>query len=536
MNDQTKQDEDPRVILDFQLKRQIPEFAKILPPGITPDQFARVAQTAILNNVDLIQCERGSLFRAMMKACEDGLLPDGRQGALVPHRKSVKTGFDQQTGKDIWKTFLIAQWMPMRFGLIKRLWEVGRLRLQVKVVYPGDEFDYQEGDEPRIVHKPKSDGNGRSEDIVAVYSIARDENDRIVGRDVMRKAEIDQIRALARSEKGPWSNPVFYPEMALKTVIHHHFKNLPVSDQLMKTATRDDWMYTEKPADQLGAPVVEQALLPSPDIFPRSMPGEPLHVAPERSQEAVLNALAGGAPPPQQQRRRRTKAEIEADKAREAAAKAPAPNQGSQQPVAADPFSGPASGSSTTREGASGGGGPGSDRLVVLDGENRPYYADTGEYLETSQDYDHEEDEAKGSEAQGQGQGQVASVAQAPATNPGTGGNQGAPPANTNIDTAPKDGGQSRQLTADQTETRDYLRRMTDAVNQRPIATKDQWIQFVDHWLFNAGDNGNHWQAVRDYVAATSNGKQWGVEAHDIRSIADNVQKRRAQVRGNPSS
>lgn len=527
MNDQPKQEEDPRVILDFQLKRQIPEFAKILPPGITPDQFARVAQTAILNNLDLMRCDRQSLFTAMMKACEDGILPDGRHGALVPHKKNVKVGFDDKTGKELWKTFLVAQWMPMRIGLIKRVFEVGKIRLQVKPVYYGDIFEYQEGDNPSIKHIPNPNGQARSEDILAVYSIARDETGTIIGRDVMWKAEIDQIRALAKSERGPWSNPVFYPEMAIKTVIHHHVKNLPVSDSLVRTANRDEWMYTERPADQLGAPAVEQSLLPSPDLFPKSMPGEPLHV--ERSQERVLDALAGGAPPPQQQRKRRTKAEIEADKAREAAARAPAPNQGGQQPE--DPFSKHAD---TTASG--GGNATTADRLIVLDGENRPYYADTGEYLETSQDYDHEENEAKGNATTSQGQEPVTGVAQASTPNPGAGGNQGTPPANTNVDSSPKNGGSSRQLTAAETETRDYLRLMMESVNQKPIATKDQWIQFVDQWLFHAGDNGNKYQAVRDYVAATSNGKQWGVEAHEIRRIAENVQARRAQVRGNPSS
>src|SRR3546814_12604527 len=57
-----------------------------LPAHIPVEKFHRVAVTAISSNPDLLNVDRTSLFGALMKAAQDGLLPDGREGAIVPHK------------------------------------------------------------------------------------------------------------------------------------------------------------------------------------------------------------------------------------------------------------------------------------------------------------------------------------------------------------------------------------------------------------------------------------------------------------------
>jgi recombination protein RecT len=110
------------------------------------------------------------------------------------------------------------------------------------VVYAGDDFAYQLGDDPFVKHIPKPGGRvGRK--ITHVYSIAVF-NDGTLSRDVMPIEEVEDIRKkFSRSKKGPWSVPESYPEMCIKTVVKHHAKSLPMSTDLDRVMHRDDALY-----------------------------------------------------------------------------------------------------------------------------------------------------------------------------------------------------------------------------------------------------------------------------------------------------
>lgn len=528
MNEQ--QPKHPMVLFREQIydPPQLSEFRAVLPPNIRPEEFVGVVVTAVYEKPELLGYSRQSLFNALMRAAKDGLLPDGREGWILPFKENFQTADGQ------WKTRILARWTRSPIGERKMILNKSRIRLDVKVVYPEDYFEYQEGDEPRIVHKP-APHNGRTDDITAVYSIARDENGRIIGRDVMWKAEIDQIKAKAKS-KNVWDDPVFYPEMAMKTVIHHHSKSLPTSHEVQFEPIelgRPEPGRIGRPEEPL------QELLPSPDIFPQSMPGEPMH-KPERSVENALDALAGKEPvgmavpgkeeEAKKKRTRRTKEQIEHDNAQIEKAKselaAKAAQDAAERAGHADPFSGPASGSSTTTATVSGGGGPGANRIVLLDGDNRAYYADTGEYVneETSQDYDHEAEEAKGNQAvPAQEEKPAAQVAH---NAPGAGGNSAAPPASANAGASSKNGG-GGHLTTDQQATFAFLREMSASLQGRKITSKQQYLDFLERWLEQAGDDGNKYKAVREFVGSTSNGQEFGVRAEEIRDVATRVQEAR---------
>src|SRR5688572_16175396 len=60
------------------IARMAPQFQAALPAQIPVERFVRVVQTAIATNLDLLNCERTSLYAAAMKCAQDGLLPDGR--------------------------------------------------------------------------------------------------------------------------------------------------------------------------------------------------------------------------------------------------------------------------------------------------------------------------------------------------------------------------------------------------------------------------------------------------------------------------
>jgi recombination protein RecT len=209
------------------------QFVAALPAHMPFARFERVTNTAIQNNPDLLRCDRRSLFNALMKCAQDGLLPDGREAAIIPF------GTDESTGKSSGDT---AGYIPMIAGIRKKVRNSGQLAdWNVQCVYEGDEFDYQMGDRPGIVHKPALRG-GRTRKVVAAYSIAT-YPDGTISREVMNIDQIEDIRRKSKAKKGPWSDPVFFGEMARKTVARLHSKQLPMSTDLDRMMHQDDALY-----------------------------------------------------------------------------------------------------------------------------------------------------------------------------------------------------------------------------------------------------------------------------------------------------
>lgn len=221
MNAQTKGPSEV-VVVRQQIDGMATQFHAALPAHIPVERFARVVMTAIQNNADLLTCSRKSLFNAAMKAAQDGLLPDGREGAMVPFKGEVT-------------------WMPMIGGIRKKVRNSGEIATwDVQAVFEKDAFEYELGDEPFIRHKPHLDGDRGK--LVAVYSIATLKSGE-KSRDVMSRTDVDKIKALSRGSNTPWNNPTFYPEMAKKTVARRHSKVLPMSSDLDDLIRRDDHLY-----------------------------------------------------------------------------------------------------------------------------------------------------------------------------------------------------------------------------------------------------------------------------------------------------
>lgn len=209
------------------------QFKLALPAHIPAERFARVVMTALQNNPKLLECERRSLWGACMKAAQDGLLPDGRDGAVVPY------GEDEEGNRKA----KVAQWMPMIGGIRKKARNSGELKdWYAHIVYAGDTFDYQLGDDPRLFHKPVPPSQ-RTGGIICAYSIAVLKDGSKTAPEVMWIEDIEDIRKKSKAKKGPWSDPVFYPEMCRKTVARRHAKALPMSSDLDDLIRRDDDLY-----------------------------------------------------------------------------------------------------------------------------------------------------------------------------------------------------------------------------------------------------------------------------------------------------
>lgn len=242
-----------------QLTAMTPQFAAALPKHVSPERFVRVVMTAVQTTPALMNCDRRTLFAAATKAAQQGLLPDGREGAIVTFK-------DQ------------AQWMPMVAGIMKLVRNSGEISTwSVQAVYENDAFDFCLGDEEHITHKPALANRGK---LIAVYSIVS-MKDGEKSREVMSVEDVNGIRARSRSgNSGPWVTD--FAEMAKKTVVRRHAKRLPLSTDIDGAIREDDDLFMppeqppQEPAQAAPAPsagkrpsrlqkVAEQAPQSEPD-------------------------------------------------------------------------------------------------------------------------------------------------------------------------------------------------------------------------------------------------------------------------------
>lgn len=212
------------------------KIAQALPPNITLDRFTRVTLTAVQQNPELITADRQSLYNSVIRCAQDGLIPDGREAALV----LFKVKGEQKV-----------QYLPMIFGLRKKAAEHG-FSLAAYVVYENDEFDYTLGVAPSITHRPPKLGEERG-DAIGAYAVGTDKRTGEHYLEVMSLHDIEQVRAVSRAatnEYGPWVK--WWDEQARKTVAKRLFKQLPLGaldESTDRVLSAIDAEYELAPAD-----------------------------------------------------------------------------------------------------------------------------------------------------------------------------------------------------------------------------------------------------------------------------------------------
>lgn len=245
-----------------------------LPAHITVEKFERVVTTAVQMNPDLLnpqKVDRRSLMGALVRAAQDGLLPDGREGAIIPFK-----------GK--------AQWMPMVAGIMKKVRNSGEIASwDVSAVYEKDQFQRLLGDDQRIFHAPFEDGDPGQ--VIGAYSIVTFK-DGSKSKDYMPRWRIEKARNQNPIGKNSlmWTN--FYDEGACKTVIRHHSKRLPQSTDVEAIFERDDTMRhveTDAPSPTLAAPVEPASRLDALEHHIEAT-AEPAHIEETTEQADELEA------------------------------------------------------------------------------------------------------------------------------------------------------------------------------------------------------------------------------------------------------
>lgn len=203
-----------------QLQKMEEPLSRALPAHIPAERFVRATETAVMKDPALLECNRKSLFQAVMQSAECGLMPNGRDAALVRYQSNV-------------------QFIPMIGGILKLMRNTGEIAsIVAEVVCANDDFDFALGSNPHVSHKPPL--NDRGEVIGAYASVRTKDGAEYI--EVMGIDDLKKIQRMSRAKNGPWNN--WYEEMCRKTVLRRLAKKCPLStDTLLDLTSRDDHMY-----------------------------------------------------------------------------------------------------------------------------------------------------------------------------------------------------------------------------------------------------------------------------------------------------
>lgn len=190
-----------------------------LPPDVSIDRFTRTALTALQTKPELAEADHQSLYNSVVKAAQDGLMPDGRQGALVVYNTNVGTRDKPRYVKKV-------QWMPMVEGCIHKLTKAGVSAYAVSV-YSNDEIELWNDDTGQHVkHRPVVFGD-RGERVGA-YAVGRVIATGAVYIEAMNKEDLHKARKASKSpDKGPWAE--WTDRMEQKSALHRLDKRIGTS-------------------------------------------------------------------------------------------------------------------------------------------------------------------------------------------------------------------------------------------------------------------------------------------------------------------
>lgn len=233
--------------------------------GISTERFIRTVVHAYATNDQIRNCSGESILLACLDAARMGLEPTGQYGGAYLVKRGGKAIMEVD-----YRGFIR---MALRSGAIKRA--------IASPVYAGDHFEWVEGTNPHIDHRP-TQGPERGEpergDMTHVYAIGWLPDGTPQFR-VMTRAEVNAIMARTSSKKdgkvvGPWISD--YIAMALKTVVRQLFKWMPA-------VYNPALQYALEREDELN-PLTTEA---HAEVAPR----------PATRRDMLVSALAGEAPP-----------------------------------------------------------------------------------------------------------------------------------------------------------------------------------------------------------------------------------------------
>lgn len=213
----------PRTVFDVVTSMK-DQLALALPRHIPVDRMLRVVVTALRRTPKLQQCHQASLLGSIMTCGQLGLEPNDPRGLayLIPYKDECQLIIGYRGYIEL----------AMRSGMVKGI--------QALAVYARDHFEYEEGLDPKLVHRPYM-GAEEPGEVVAAYAIATMPND-VKAVAVLPRRDIERARKASSAVKAgrasPWDE--WYPEMAVKTAIRRLAKRMPQSPEFARALEADE--------------------------------------------------------------------------------------------------------------------------------------------------------------------------------------------------------------------------------------------------------------------------------------------------------
>lgn len=207
------------------------QIAKALPSaGITAERLIRLATTEMSKNPKLATCTKESFLGSVMMAASLGLeVGTLGQAYLIPYGSTC--------------TFIIG-WQ----GLVDLMYRSPLVaNISANKIHQFDEFDYEEGANSKLYHKPKCNEFGlplpesKRGDVIGYYAVAKLTNGSTV-HIVMSKEDVqDWGRKFSKTynnSTSPWKTD--FDAMALKTCVRRLAKWVPKATEAHRAASADE--------------------------------------------------------------------------------------------------------------------------------------------------------------------------------------------------------------------------------------------------------------------------------------------------------
>jgi recombination protein RecT len=218
------------------LEKELVPAQSLLPAHVSFDRFTNAAAVALATNRDLFDAERQSVINALTACAKDGLIPDGREAALVTFKKKQPDG----------TRISVAQYMPMIDGVLKRARQSGEVAvIATRVVYEKDTFRaWLDDTGEHLLYEPTLGERG---EMVGAFAYAKMKSGELQF-EWLNLYDIEKVRSASKnSDFGPWKD--WYESMSRKSAAHRLCRRLPNNSEIMEMLERGSEMVWQKEKD-----------------------------------------------------------------------------------------------------------------------------------------------------------------------------------------------------------------------------------------------------------------------------------------------
>lgn len=203
----------------------------------------------------LLDTSRQSLLSALMISAQFRFMPSGVSGEayIIPYGSEAKFQLGYQ-------------------GIVTLLYRTAKIDgISANIVYENDTFEYEEGLDAKLIHKPTPFGKEKGK-AIGVYTVAQMTGGAKTFK-VMSESDVMAIKAMSKakdSKESPWNSKDPEKWMWKKTCLIQHAKLLPKTQELQQAIAKDfEGEGLKKPTLDAGGVAVGAALhTPDAEVIP----------------------------------------------------------------------------------------------------------------------------------------------------------------------------------------------------------------------------------------------------------------------------